>query len=171
MLPPRVALSLLRVRPQVVPEEQRQLFAKAPRPPDVDVRPPRPRRLAEVALCPVVVVGAEDVPQSLQGRAERLRRLQRRDRVCTSITGLAGSPGTAVEPMWSTRRATGPSARRSSAACAANRPGHTGTYSTTMMGSGMGPPRSRWPGSSLTGLRLMGRMAHPEAGMCADPRP
>jgi hypothetical protein len=30
-----------------------------------------------------------------------------------SITGLAGSPGTEVEPMWSMRIATGPSARRS----------------------------------------------------------
>jgi hypothetical protein len=44
-----------------------------------------------------------------------------------SMIGLAASPGTAVEPMWSIRSATSPSPARSSWPSSANRSGQAGS--------------------------------------------
>src|SRR6266550_7274119 len=46
------------------------------------------------------------------------------------MTSFAGSPGTAVEPMWSTRRASGPSASRREVEIVANSAGQLALGST-----------------------------------------
>src|SRR5438874_5192671 len=46
-----------------------------------------------------------------------------------SISGLAGRPGTAVEPTWSSRSTLSPSAWRIRSAACSNQRGHSGSYS------------------------------------------
>src|SRR6478672_10483668 len=50
---------------------------------------------------------------------------------CMSMTAFAARPGIAVEPLWSTRNASVPSARRSRTASASNADGQTGSYGTS----------------------------------------
>src|SRR5262249_45425843 len=50
--------------------------------------------------------------------------------ICTSMIGLAARPGTAVEPMWSIRSATVPSASRNVRPSSPNSAGQAGLYST-----------------------------------------
>ena len=57
----------VRVHAHEVTKQERELLAEAAGPPDVDVCPALPRRLTEVPLRPVWVVGARDVPKALRG--------------------------------------------------------------------------------------------------------
>src|SRR5947208_1694414 len=50
-----------------------------------------------------------------------------------SISGLAGRPGTAVEPTWSSRSTWSPSALRIRSAACSNQRGHSGSYSAMMI--------------------------------------
>src|SRR5215207_8846230 len=109
-----------------------------------------------------------------------------------SMIGLAARPGTAVEPTWSTRSASGSSAARIRAASAANRGGPRGIgvdHSHCRVGliaTGLdlawlrrmvvhGAPRAwrcgavrswRWPGARLAAReRLAGTLSRPLGGM------
>src|SRR4051794_14932251 len=48
-----------------------------------------------------------------------------------SMTGLAAKPGTDVDPLWSMRSATSPSAARMSPASSLNVAAHAGSYGLT----------------------------------------
>jgi hypothetical protein len=100
----------LAVGAQEVAEQQGELLGEAARPADVDVGPRMPGRFPEVPLGALGVAGPVDEAE-----------------IWMSITGLAASPGTEVEPMWSMRIATGPSARRSLPPSSVNRSGQPGS--------------------------------------------
>lgn len=70
----------------------------------------------------------------LQGATGRPTRLLSRGRRAASMTGLATSPGTEVEPTCSTRRAVSPRRPRMCADSRANSSGHAGSYSTRVTG-------------------------------------
>ena len=95
---------------QEIAEQQRELLGEAAGPADVDVGPRAAGRFPEVPLGALGVAGPVDEAETWM-----------------SITGLAASPGTEVEPMWSIRIATGPSARRSLPPSSANRGGQPGS--------------------------------------------
>jgi hypothetical protein len=102
----RIALGPVRVRPEEIPKQQRQLLAEAAGAPDVDVRATVAGRLSEIPLGPLGVFGAKDVVELLERTSEGGERLEIRDGDLDVDDRLAARPTTAVEPMWSIRRAT-----------------------------------------------------------------
>ena len=83
----------VRVHSHEVTKQERDLLAEAAGSPDVDVCPALPRRLTEVPLRPVWVVGAKDVPKALRGLTVRGEGLEVGDRDLNVDDGLGRKLG------------------------------------------------------------------------------